>query len=71
MHHFNLFKQALTGASLYTAIVDPAANILLFTESSVGPHNYFSSFLTQNVKPNIEDGVIYPPQGINLADKKS
>ena len=69
MRHFELFKQALTQASLYTAIVDPAADKLLFTDSSVGSHNYFSGVLAQIVKPNIESGVIYPPQGINLADK--
>ena len=66
---FDDFKKQLKASSLYANIICPSADKILFTDSAVGSTNCFSAVLGQIIKPNNEDGKIYPPLAINLEDR--
>ena len=70
--HFEAFariKKFLTHSSLFSNIIDPSADKVLFTDSAVGLKSCFSAVLGQIVKPNNVDGKVHIPDGLNLADR--
>ena len=66
---FKRIKKALSDSCLYSCVIEPGADKVLFTDSAVGPRSCFSAVLAQIVKPNNEEGKVHIPAGLNLQDR--